>query len=209
MELQRVESKMQDALVGMPCCRMPVSAGRLPSATATRQSLPGSGVQTDRCPGAHPIPFNICRNRRWHCTLPHNAVSQGKARPRCRRLARSRCAPTPSLEHKLTPGAEIVKQAAERGATIAINYASSKDRAEELCKSLPGSGHVVVQGDAFTHEGCDGIVAEATKALGGLDAVVSNQGATKFASWADLSEAAWVHVRVRAHTQSPSRMRTG
>jgi NAD(P)-dependent dehydrogenase (short-subunit alcohol dehydrogenase family) len=100
----------------------------------------------------------------------------------------------------LTPGAEIVKQAAERGAIVAINYAASKDRAEELCKSLPGSGHVVIQGDAFTHEGCDSIVAEATKALGGLDSVVSNQGATKFASWADLSEspqARWIPLTRR------------
>ncbi|BEI80371.1 hypothetical protein CcaverHIS002_0109000 [Cutaneotrichosporon cavernicola] len=94
-------------------------------------------------------------------------------------------------------GAEIVKQAAERGAIVAINYAASKDRAEELCKSLQGSGHFVIQGDAFTHDGCDSIVAEAIKGLGGLDAVVSNQGATKFASWADLksvSDEDWMKI---------------
>ncbi|GMK54906.1 hypothetical protein CspeluHIS016_0114920 [Cutaneotrichosporon spelunceum] len=94
-------------------------------------------------------------------------------------------------------GAEIVKQAAERGATVAINYAASKERAEELCKSLPGSGHVLVQGDAFTREGCESIVSAATNGLGGLDAVVSNQGYTKFASWTDLksvSDEEWLKI---------------
>ncbi|RSH83106.1 uncharacterized protein EHS24_006763 [Apiotrichum porosum] len=94
-------------------------------------------------------------------------------------------------------GAEICRQAAAEGAIVAVNYASSKEAAEKLVASLAGSGHVIVQGDAFTHAGCDGIVADARKALGGIDAIVSNQGWTKFADWRDLESVAddeWMKI---------------
>lgn len=84
-------------------------------------------------------------------------------------------------------GAEISKQLAGRGAIVAINYSAAKDRAEETLKGLEGKGHAIIQGDAFSHAGIDGIVKSTREALGGIDGIVSNHGWTKFGAFNDLS----------------------
>lgn len=90
--------------------------------------------------------------------------------------------------HELTSGAAVSKILADRGAKVAINYSSNKDRAEQTRDSLAGSGHVIIPGDAFSHEGVNKIAAEAIKGLGGLDIVVSNVGWTQFANFNDIGE---------------------
>lgn len=85
-------------------------------------------------------------------------------------------------------GAAICKVLAERGARVAVNYSASPDRAEETRASLAGQGHVIIQGDVFTHEGVDALVAGTIKALGGIDFIVSNAGWTKFGPYSDISE---------------------
>lgn len=98
-------------------------------------------------------------------------------------------------------GAEISKQLASRGAVIAVNYASSKDRAEQTVAGLNGTGHAIVHGDAFSHAGIDSIFKDAKAALGGIDAVVSNHGWTKFGAFNDLS--GWGCSRL-TQTHSPT-----
>lgn len=80
----------------------------------------------------------------------------------------------------------MAKQLAERGVRIAINYVGAQDRAEQTRASLKGDGHVLVQGDAFTHEGLAQIVKGAREGLGGLDIVISNAGWTQFGAFNDL-----------------------
>lgn len=84
-------------------------------------------------------------------------------------------------------GAEVCKQLAAKGAIVAVNYSASKDRAEATLKDLEGEGHAIIQGDAFTREGIESIVKQTRDALGGIDAIVSNHGWTKFAEFNDLS----------------------
>ncbi|RSH77411.1 uncharacterized protein EHS24_003377 [Apiotrichum porosum] len=102
-------------------------------------------------------------------------------------------------------GAAICKVLAERGARVAVNYSASPDRAEETRASLAGQGHVIIQGDVFTHEGVDALVAGTIKALGGIDFIVSNAGWTKFGPYSDIKAIAdedwdrcW-HRNVMAH----------
>lgn len=90
--------------------------------------------------------------------------------------------------NELTTGAAVSKILADRGVKVAINYSSNKDRAEQTRAGLAGSGHVLVPGDAFSHDGVNKIAAEAIKGLGGLDIVVSNVGWTQFANFNDIGE---------------------
>lgn len=88
----------------------------------------------------------------------------------------------------LTSGAAVSKILADRGAKVAINYSSNKDRAEQTRDGLAGSGHVIIPGDAFSHDGVNKIAADSITALGGLDIVVSNVGWTQFANFNDIGE---------------------
>lgn len=69
-----------------------------------------------------------------------------------------------------------------------MNYAASKDRAEETVKGLKGDGHVLVQGDVFSRAGVEAVAKEAKEKLGGVDIVISNAGWTKIAPWSDIRE---------------------
>ncbi|EJT51955.1 short chain dehydrogenase/reductase [Trichosporon asahii var. asahii CBS 2479] len=104
-------------------------------------------------------------------------------------------------------GAEISKQLADRGCKVAVNYAASKDRAEETVKSLKGDGHVLVQGDVFSRAGVEAVAKEAKEKLGGVDIVISNAGWTKIAPWSDIpvSKAGSIHlVRGLAKSLGPN-----
>jgi NAD(P)-dependent dehydrogenase (short-subunit alcohol dehydrogenase family) len=86
------------------------------------------------------------------------------------------------------PGAEISKQLAAKGCKVAINYAYAADRAQGTLEALAGSGHVLIQGDAFDRPSVKRIADEAVAKLGGIDIVVSNAGWTQFAAFDDLRE---------------------
>jgi NAD(P)-dependent dehydrogenase (short-subunit alcohol dehydrogenase family) len=81
-------------------------------------------------------------------------------------------------------GRAIAVETAERGAAaVVINYASSRDEAEEtarLVKAL-GSEGLVVQGDVAKDEDCARIAGEAAR-FGRIDALFNNAGVTKFAN---------------------------
>lgn len=69
-----------------------------------------------------------------------------------------------------------------------MNYAASKERADETVAGLKGDGHVVVQGDVFSRAGVEAVAKEAKEKLGGVDIVISNAGWTKIAPWGNIRE---------------------
>jgi len=102
----------------------------------------------------------------------------------------------PTLIHRpySHAGAEISKQLAAKGCKVAVNYAFSEDRAKGTLDSLAGSGHVLIQGDAFDRESVKRIADEAVAKLGGVDIVISNAGWTTFAPFDDLREWCDMHL---------------
>ncbi|WOO79886.1 Granaticin polyketide synthase putative ketoacyl reductase 2 [Vanrija pseudolonga] len=88
-------------------------------------------------------------------------------------------------------GAAVAQALAAKGARIAINYSSNAERAQQTLSGLAGQGHVLVQGDVFSHDGIKEVVAKAQKELNGaIDIVISNAGWTKFAPFTDLNAVA-------------------
>jgi 2,4-dienoyl-CoA reductase-like NADH-dependent reductase (Old Yellow Enzyme family) len=55
-------------------------------------------------------------------------------------------------------GAAVAKQLASRGVRVAINYSSNRERAAKTLSQLEGSGHILVQGNAFDREGIEQLV---------------------------------------------------
>jgi NAD(P)-dependent dehydrogenase (short-subunit alcohol dehydrogenase family) len=118
---------------------------------------------------------------------PHWCLSQHS------RVGASRCHLRPRLRlgnllYTNSTGAEISKQLAAKGCKVAVNYAFSEDRAKGTLDSLAGSGHVLIQGDAFDRASIKRIADEAIEKLGGVDIVISNAGWTTFAPFDDLRE---------------------
>jgi 3-oxoacyl-[acyl-carrier protein] reductase len=75
-------------------------------------------------------------------------------------------------------GAAIVKRLAEEGASVALTYSSSPDKAEEVVKAAEALGvkAVALQADSADANALSGAVDGAAKALGGLDILVNNAG---------------------------------
>lgn len=89
-------------------------------------------------------------------------------------------------------GAAIAHALAESGHQVAVLYRSGADEAAKIAESLPGTGHVTVQGDLGANQ-AEQVVAEVVEKLGGLDVLVNNAGiyflhpiaTTGFADWQD------------------------
>jgi NAD(P)-dependent dehydrogenase (short-subunit alcohol dehydrogenase family) len=73
-------------------------------------------------------------------------------------------------------GAATCRAFADLGDAVAIHCSTSRDRADVLLASLPGSGHVVVQGDVRDADAVKAMVDAAAEALGGIDILVNNAG---------------------------------
>ncbi|HYD46486.1 MAG TPA: SDR family NAD(P)-dependent oxidoreductase [Phenylobacterium sp.] len=85
-------------------------------------------------------------------------------------------------------GQAIAVDVARRGAkAVIINYASSRDAAEETAGMIRSQGAeaITVQGDVADDAACKRI-AEAARPYGRIDALFNNAGTTKFAGHADL-----------------------
>lgn len=73
-------------------------------------------------------------------------------------------------------GAATCRAFTELGDVVAIHCSASRDRAEALLESLPGTGHVVVQADLRDADAVHAMVDVAAESLGGIDVLVNNAG---------------------------------
>src|SRR5262249_21816669 len=87
-------------------------------------------------------------------------------------------------------GAGIAKELAAEGASVVVNYASSKAGAESVVKEIAGKGGraIAVQGDVSKAADVKRIFAETKKAFGQLDVLVNNAGIYQFAALGEITE---------------------
>lgn len=79
-------------------------------------------------------------------------------------------------------GAEIAKHFAAEGASVVVNYASSKSGADAVVSEITKKGGkaVAVQGDVAKQADTEKLIAETKKAFGRLDVLVNNAGVYEF-----------------------------
>jgi 3-oxoacyl-[acyl-carrier protein] reductase len=87
-------------------------------------------------------------------------------------------------------GAGIAKALGAAGASVVVNYASSKAGADKVVDAIVAGGGkaVAVQGDVSKAADAKGIVDAAIKAYGKLDVLVNNSGVYEFAALEDFTE---------------------
>lgn len=73
-------------------------------------------------------------------------------------------------------GCAIATAFAEEGDRVAVHYGRSREAAEAVIASLPGAGHVLVQGDLTDPDVVREVVDRAAARLGRLDVLVNNAG---------------------------------
>ena len=79
-------------------------------------------------------------------------------------------------------GAGIAKQLAAEGATVVVNYASSKQGADSVVKEITSKGGkaVAIQADVAKQADIERLFAETKKQFGKLDILVNNAGVYEF-----------------------------
>ena len=84
----------------------------------------------------------------------------------------------------------ICEKFAAEGCNVVINYATSKDKADELAKKIESYGvkAICIQADCGVPEDNARLIKETVSGLGGLDVIVANAGWTRFAEFGDLND---------------------
>jgi len=87
-------------------------------------------------------------------------------------------------------GASIAKQLAAEGASVVVNYASSKTGADKVVSEITSAGGkaVAVQGDVARKADIERLFAETKKAFGRLDILVNNAGIYEFSPLENITE---------------------
>jgi 3-oxoacyl-[acyl-carrier protein] reductase len=87
-------------------------------------------------------------------------------------------------------GAGIAKGLAAEGASVVVNYASSKGGADRVVAEIvkEGGKALAIQGDVAKADDVERIFAETTKAFGRLDVLVNNAGVYQFAALGDITQ---------------------
>jgi 3-oxoacyl-[acyl-carrier protein] reductase len=87
-------------------------------------------------------------------------------------------------------GAGIAKALAAEGASVVVNYASSKSGAETVVAAITkaGGNAVAVGGDVSKKAEAQGIIDAAIKKFGRLDILVNNSGVYEFSPLAEFTE---------------------
>lgn len=90
-------------------------------------------------------------------------------------------------------GEAIARSVAAAGASVVINYRSSRDAAERICAEITDQGGtaVPIQADVSKPEDCSRLFKEAQEALGGLDILVANAGIQRDAAFTELTLDDW------------------
>jgi 3-oxoacyl-[acyl-carrier protein] reductase len=87
-------------------------------------------------------------------------------------------------------GASIAKHLAAEGASVVVNYASSKSGADRVVAEITSAGGraVAVQGDVAKKADIDRLFAETKQAFGQLDVLVNNAGVYEFLPLENITE---------------------
>jgi len=87
-------------------------------------------------------------------------------------------------------GASIAKRLAAEGASVVVNYASSKEGAERVVADIKqaGGSAIAVQGDVSNGPDAKGLIEAAISEYGHLDILVNNSGVYEFVPIADTTE---------------------
>jgi 3-oxoacyl-[acyl-carrier protein] reductase len=87
-------------------------------------------------------------------------------------------------------GASIAKHLAAEGASVVVNYASSKTGADKVVTEIASAGGkaVAVQGDVAKKADIDRLFVETKKAFGHVDILVNNAGIYEFAPLEQITE---------------------
>ncbi len=90
-------------------------------------------------------------------------------------------------------GAAIAKALAAAGASVVVNYASSKEAAEKVVAAIAAGGGqaIAVRGDVSKAADAQGLVEAAIESYGRLDIVVNNSGIYEFAPLDQITEEAF------------------
>jgi 3-oxoacyl-[acyl-carrier protein] reductase len=87
-------------------------------------------------------------------------------------------------------GADIAKGLAREGASVVVNYASSKEGADRVVAQITSNGGeaIAVQGDVSKAVDVKRLFTETKKAFGHVDVLVNNAGVYTFAPLDDITE---------------------
>jgi 3-oxoacyl-[acyl-carrier protein] reductase len=87
-------------------------------------------------------------------------------------------------------GADVAKALAAEGASVVVNYSSSKEGADKVVAAITAKGGkaVAVQGDVSKQADITKLFAETKKAFGKLDILVNNAGIYAFAPLEQITE---------------------
>src|SRR6202140_5292677 len=87
-------------------------------------------------------------------------------------------------------GAGIAKALGAEGASVVVNYASSKEGADRVVAEIvkKGGKAVAVQGDVSKASDVKRLFAETKRAFGTLDVLVNNAGVCEFAVLGEITE---------------------
>jgi 3-oxoacyl-[acyl-carrier protein] reductase len=87
-------------------------------------------------------------------------------------------------------GAAIAKALAEAGASVAVNYASSRSDAERVVDAITKKGGraIAIQGDVAKSADLDRLFKATTEAFGALDILVNNAGIYRFLPLEEATE---------------------
>lgn len=87
-------------------------------------------------------------------------------------------------------GAAVASALAAEGASVVVNYASSKEGAEAVVARIQAAGGqaIAVRGDVSKKADAQGIVDAAVNRFGRLDVLVNNSGVYNFAPLEDITE---------------------
>ena len=87
-------------------------------------------------------------------------------------------------------GASIAKYFAAEGASVVVNYASSKEGADRVVKDITSKGGkaVAVQADVSKQKNIERLFSEAKKVFGKLDILVNNAGVYEFSPLDGVTE---------------------